>query len=129
MEHENAANVDHADNYLDALKNLPKLPDTQGAPDEQVAEGWCGPESQPDNVEDDDDVTIDLGSQSSAPPKQKLKRKSSAISSDLPPAQFGPASNTRSMVGQTEASFLSAGGDLSLFFIYIVYKEVPVFRS
>ncbi|KAK0483855.1 hypothetical protein IW261DRAFT_1417623 [Armillaria novae-zelandiae] len=63
MDENTPANVAPVDTYLEALKNFPKLPDAPVPADEHTADGWCGPESQPDNVKEQEDVVIDLGPQ------------------------------------------------------------------
>ncbi|KAK0464824.1 hypothetical protein IW261DRAFT_1524120 [Armillaria novae-zelandiae] len=104
MDENTLPSVAPANTYLEALKNLPKLPDAPVPADEHTADGWCGPESQPDNVEEQEDVIIDLGLQAaSIPMKRKLKGKSSMTTVDPATVQFGPA----------KASFLSARGDPS----------------
>ncbi|KAK0193495.1 hypothetical protein F5146DRAFT_1134157 [Armillaria mellea] len=126
MDDSNPESTNPPDTYLDALKNLPKLPEMHGVADDSQAEGWCGPDSQVDNIdENEDDIVADLGPQASDPlpktstaaPSQKLKRKASAIIPDSSLTQFGPTSNTCSMRAQTETSFIAAGGEPSPSFI------------
>ncbi|PBK62243.1 hypothetical protein ARMSODRAFT_1061650 [Armillaria solidipes] len=127
------------DGFLDTLRNLPALPPAQiaeVAEDTPSQDTWCGPDSQADDDDDIGDMVIDVGPHSSSPPKSSptwppprpkskvtagkekatLKRKLSAFApenGDAAASLVGPASNTRSMRGQTEASFVAAGGEPS----------------
>ncbi|KAK0490070.1 hypothetical protein EDD18DRAFT_1358682 [Armillaria luteobubalina] len=103
------------DDFLDTLRNLPKLPDMTVPTEEGLTEGWCGTDNQPDNVGEQDNLAVNLGPQASVPLLSQTKVETEGDSNPLRPvtAQLGPASNTRSMRGQTETSFLSAGGEPS----------------
>ncbi len=126
-----------ADDYLHTLKNLPKLPGPEHSGDSRATRNWCSSETHW-MMERTKMMLLSMSvlnlllspcpssrmfSFSRTPHLLTLRLKgrrpwsaSLTVASNADPASLlsiGPASNTRSMWNQTDASFLAAGGEPS----------------